>query len=48
MTINYNGGLELSLISRGKQTEETEVESVEKRRASRARNITKQGEESHV
>ena len=48
VTINFSDGLELSLISRRKQTEELEMEFVEKRRASQARNVTKQGEQSHV
>lgn len=48
MTINCSDGLEMSLISRRKQTEELEMESVEKRHSSQARKVKKQGEESHV
>jgi hypothetical protein len=48
MTINCSDGLELSLISRRKQTEGLEMGFVEKRRSSQARNVTKQDEESHV
>jgi len=48
MTLNFSDGLELSLISRQKQTEELEMGFVEKRRSSQARNVTKQDEESHV
>ena len=48
MTIKCSDGIELSLISGRKQTEELEMGFVEKRRSSQARNLTKQGEESRV
>jgi len=48
MIINCSDGLELSLISRRKQTEEIEMEFVEKRCSSQARNVTKQDVDSHV